>query len=130
VVTLGRIPSRESLANVYSRAHATIIPSLYEGFPLTALESLACGTPIIMAKLPPTDWYVKEITTAEPDTGLTFRPGDSLDLAKKIRTMYEVWLRYKDIYDKSTIISREISQKFNIRIVLPIYFKMILNIAR
>jgi len=44
--------------------------------------------------------------------------------------MYEVWLRYKDIYDKSTIISREISQKFNIRIVLPIYFKMILNIAR
>ena len=81
---------------------------------LTALEGLACGTPIIMAKLPPTDWYVKEITTAEPGTGLTFRPGDSLGLAERLRTMYEVWLRYRDIYDRSIIISREISQKFNI----------------
>jgi len=128
VITLGRVPSRESLANVYSRAHTTIIPSLYESFSLTALESLACGTPIIMAKLPPTDWYVKEITTAEPGTGLTFRPGGSLNLAKKIRSMYEVWLRYKDIYDKLTIISREISRKFDIRMVLPIYFKIILNV--
>jgi hypothetical protein len=30
VVTLGRVPSRGSLVNVYSRVHVTIIPSLYE----------------------------------------------------------------------------------------------------
>jgi glycosyltransferase involved in cell wall biosynthesis len=71
---LGRVTNRETLAGTYSMA---VIPSLYESFSLTALESLACGTLIIMAKLPPTDWYTKEISAVKPGTGLTFRPGDS-----------------------------------------------------
>jgi len=129
VTILGRVPDREALAGAYSTAHATVIPSLYESFSLTALESLACGTPIIMAKLPPTDWYTKEITAVEPGTGLTFRPGDSLGLAKRLRTMYEIWLQYRDVYDKSIITSREISLKFDIMIVLPIYFETILKVA-
>lgn len=37
----------EQLATAYSGAVATIYPSHYEGFGLPALESLACGTPVI-----------------------------------------------------------------------------------
>jgi len=35
------------LALAYARAQAVVIPSLYEGFGLPALEALACGAPLI-----------------------------------------------------------------------------------
>jgi glycosyltransferase involved in cell wall biosynthesis len=43
---LGYIPDVE-LPALYSGAAAVIIPSLYEGFGLTALEAMACGAPVI-----------------------------------------------------------------------------------
>ncbi len=38
---------RERLANLIRAARATVFPSIYEGFGLPALESLALGTPVI-----------------------------------------------------------------------------------
>lgn len=37
----------ERLSVLYNEATATIFPSLYEGFGLPVLESLACGTPVV-----------------------------------------------------------------------------------
>jgi len=37
----------EDLRYLYSGATATVFPSLYEGFGLPVLESMACGTPVI-----------------------------------------------------------------------------------
>ena len=37
----------ERLAVLYNEATATFFPSLYEGFGLPVLESLACGTPVV-----------------------------------------------------------------------------------
>lgn len=37
----------ETLPDLYRRARALILPSLHEGFGLTALEAMACGTPVI-----------------------------------------------------------------------------------
>lgn len=43
---LGYVPDSD-LPALYSGATAVILPSLYEGFGLTALEAMACGTPVI-----------------------------------------------------------------------------------
>ena len=43
---VGRIPQDE-LPKYYSAADLMVFPSLYESFGLVALESLACGTPVV-----------------------------------------------------------------------------------
>lgn len=44
---LGYIRNNRLRALVYSAADVFVVPSLQENFPLTALEALACGTPIV-----------------------------------------------------------------------------------
>jgi glycosyltransferase involved in cell wall biosynthesis len=47
-----RHPSRERLAELYAGAIALVLPSLYEGFGLTALEAMSAGTPVLAARSP------------------------------------------------------------------------------
>ena len=46
VVFLGRV-NQEDLINWYNRVSCVVIPSVFEGFGLVALEALACGTPVV-----------------------------------------------------------------------------------
>jgi glycosyltransferase involved in cell wall biosynthesis len=39
--------SADELARLYQHAAMLLLPSLHEGFGLTALEAMACGTPVI-----------------------------------------------------------------------------------
>lgn len=45
-ISLGSIESERLLALVYSAADVLVSPSLQDNFPLTVLESIACGTPV------------------------------------------------------------------------------------
>ena len=47
---LGYIPERE-LPKIYSQSHITLLPRQKGVFPLSFLESLSCGTPIITSSL-------------------------------------------------------------------------------
>lgn len=42
----------ESLVSLYEKATATIVPSLMEGFSLTAIEAMSCGVPVIASDIP------------------------------------------------------------------------------
>lgn len=50
IVFLGK-PNKEQLVAYYNSADALIAPSLYEGFGLTILEAMSCGTPVITSNV-------------------------------------------------------------------------------
>jgi alpha-1,3-rhamnosyl/mannosyltransferase len=51
VILTGQV-SDEDLAAMYSGAHALVIPSGEAGFGLSAVEALACGTPVVACETP------------------------------------------------------------------------------
>ena len=67
----------EDLRRLVHRAGCIVIPSLYEPFGVVALEALAAGAPLVVAR---TGGLAELI--AGTDAGLTFEPGNPDDLAR------------------------------------------------
>jgi glycosyltransferase involved in cell wall biosynthesis len=66
----------------FSVADVTVLPSFYEGLPLSAIESLAAGTPVVATAVDGTP----EVVIHER-TGLTVPPGAPEELAAAICTL-------------------------------------------
>lgn len=74
--------SRPEVLELMKHCKALIFPSIwYEGLPLTIIESLATGTPVLASSL----GAMKEMIT-HGKNGLLFQPGDPKDLANAIIT--------------------------------------------
>jgi len=68
----------------YSASDVCVIPSYYESFGLVALESLACGTPVIT-----TDVGCMKSVINEPKTGYVISNNTPYNLANKISYLLE-----------------------------------------
>ena len=79
----GQISERE-LASIVGSAQLVISPSLSDSIPLTILEAVASGAPVIASNIPANQaWVDRELPV------FLFKTGDSEDLAKKILTVIE-----------------------------------------
>jgi glycosyltransferase involved in cell wall biosynthesis len=69
--------STERIVELYAEAEVAVVPSLYEGFSLPAVEAMACGVPLVAT----TGGAVPEVVGRDGETGLLVPPGDSQALA-------------------------------------------------
>ena len=75
----GTVAQRE-MVELYNSASIAVVPSLYEGFSLPAVEAMACGVALVATD----GGALPEVTGRDGETVLIARAGDSIDLAKKV----------------------------------------------
>ena len=67
----------ERIVELYAEAEVAVVPSLYEGFSLPAVEAMACGVPLVAT----TGGALPEVVGTDGETGLLVPPGDPSALA-------------------------------------------------
>jgi glycosyltransferase involved in cell wall biosynthesis len=77
--------SDEELAALYAESQVAVVPSLYEGFSLPAIEAMACGVPLVAT----TGGALPEVVGREGDTGMLVEPDDPEALASGIRRVLD-----------------------------------------
>jgi glycosyltransferase involved in cell wall biosynthesis len=75
----GKVHDAELVA-LYAEAEAAVVPSLYEGFSLPAVEAMACGVPLVAT----TGGALPEVVG---DCGALVPPGDSQALADQLTAL-------------------------------------------
>ena len=83
VAFLGCIPNAE-MPKYYNAADLCVVPSLYEPFGIVPLEAMACGTPVVVARVGGMRSTVQNLRT-----GFHARAGDVADFAHKLRLLIE-----------------------------------------
>ena len=71
VVTFVTGVPEERIIELYSEAELAVVPSLYEGFSLPAIEAMSCGVPLVAT----TGGALPEVVGADGDTALLVAPG-------------------------------------------------------
>ncbi|MCZ7525102.1 MAG: glycosyltransferase family 4 protein [Acidimicrobiia bacterium] len=72
--------STERIVELYGEAELAVVPSLYEGFSLPAIEAMACGVPLVAT----TGGALPEVVGTHGETGLLVPPNDPSALAAMI----------------------------------------------
>ncbi len=75
----------EQLVRAYAEAEVAVVPSLYEGFGLPAVEAMACGVPVVAT----TGGALPEVVGADGVAGLLVPPADAGALAQAIGTVLD-----------------------------------------
>ena len=73
--------SDQRIVELYNQAQLAVVPSLYEGFSLPAIEAMSCGVPLIAT----TGGALPEVVGDDGVTALQVPPGDSEALSTKIK---------------------------------------------
>lgn len=82
--------SDEKLAELISSAQVMVVPSLYEGFSLPAVEALACGTPLVASA-------AGALPETVGDAGVLVTPGDVQEIVTEVArflTEPDHWAEY------------------------------------
>lgn len=80
VVTTITGVSDEELARLYGEAEIAIVPSLYEGFSLPAIEAMSCAVPVVAT----TGGALPEVVGVSGETGLLVEPNNPDALVEAI----------------------------------------------
>jgi glycosyltransferase involved in cell wall biosynthesis len=123
VLGLGRnirfLGHQSNVADWFAQADFTVLPSLWEGLPLTAIESLAAGRAVVATSVDGTPEVV-----VDGKTGLTVPPNDPERLASAIRSLLlDPSLAKRMGQDGREWVSKNFSQERQIRETQEIYLR-------
>lgn len=85
--------SEYDLPALYRSAQATVFPSIYEGFGLPILESMASGTPVITS-------HTSSMPEVGADAAIYVDPYNSSDIAAALRGLMSSSSLYKQLRDR------------------------------
>lgn len=74
-------PDKATLVQIYNLADILVTPSLFEGFGMTILEAMACGTPVITSN-------VSSMPDVAGDAGLLIDPQSPEAIAREVERLY------------------------------------------
>jgi len=77
--------SDDELVQLYAEAELAVVPSLYEGFSLPAVEAMACGVPLVAT----TGGAIPEVTGPDGLAALLVPPADAGAMAASILCLLE-----------------------------------------
>ena len=80
--------SDNRIVELYSEAQIAVVPSLYEGFSLPAIEAMSCGVPLVTT----TGGALPEVAGPHDETCFQVPPGDSEALAAMIGKVLDLSL--------------------------------------
>jgi glycosyltransferase involved in cell wall biosynthesis len=112
--------SGDEKVQLIKKALCTVIPSeWYENFPMSVLESLSLGTPVIASKIGGLPDMIKE-----GETGMFYKTGDIKDLAKTIQNLLSDRENTQIMSKNSIDVSRTTFSQYNhLETLLKIYKK-------
>jgi len=84
-VTIAGVVDTLRMIELYAEAEMAVVPSLYEGFSLPAVEAMACGLPLVTT----TGGALPEVVGAEGECALLVPPSDPGALAAAIVRMLD-----------------------------------------
>lgn len=102
--------SQDELPLYYNSADYCIVPSLYEPFGMVPLESLACGTPVIVAR----NTGLKEIISE--DVGIFFEKVNSYEISRTLLSVLD-----NQIALKKEDFRKYVIKNYNWNNIAPIY---------
>jgi glycosyltransferase involved in cell wall biosynthesis len=77
--------SDEELARLYGEAEVAIVPSLYEGFSLPAIEAMSCEVPVVAT----TGGALPEVIGTSGESGILVEPNNPEALVEAIRRLLD-----------------------------------------
>lgn len=86
-------PDRATLVQLYNAADVLISPSLFEGFGMTLLEAMACGTPAIASN-------VSSMPEVVGDAGMLVEPNSPSAIADAVLRLHNDRLLYNELIAK------------------------------
>jgi len=95
--------STERIVELYAEAEVAVVPSLYEGFSIPALQAMFCAVPLVAT----TAGALPEVAGRDGETALLVAPGDAVALAQAIgRLLDDAPLRHR-LSEAALLRSRE-----------------------
>ncbi|NNN22596.1 MAG: glycosyltransferase family 4 protein [Acidimicrobiales bacterium] len=77
--------SDQDIVDLYAQAEVAVVPSLYEGFSLPAIEAMACGVPLVTT----TGGALPEVVGKDGESALLVTPNDPSALSHAIIELLE-----------------------------------------